>query len=53
MTFEDGSSSNNLVKVPNQRLEEWDNEHDAAGKSLVHGVVVNPKHEIESSAAVV
>jgi hypothetical protein len=50
--FEDGSSSHALVKVPNSELEEWDKTHDAHGRLLVQGVVVNTKTEgTESSQA--
>ena len=55
MTFEDGSSSHTLVRVPYNELEAWENNHDAVGRttgrdttghdSNVHGVVVETKNE--------
>ncbi|KAK8205615.1 hypothetical protein M8818_004791 [Zalaria obscura] len=36
LEFEDGSSSHHLIKVPNDKLEQWNSTHDAAGRLLIH-----------------
>lgn len=50
--LDDGSSSNALVKVPTNALARWEEEHDAAGRSIVHGVRVQPKSEDHPSGQV-
>jgi hypothetical protein len=45
IVLEDGSSTNSLVKVALRDLENWEQNHDEAGRVVVTGVRVETKNE--------
>ncbi|KAG9680521.1 amino acid transporter, partial [Aureobasidium melanogenum] len=45
IVLEDGSSTNSLVRVALNDLEQWSRTHDAAGRLVVTGVEVKAKNE--------
>lgn len=41
VVLEGGATTHRLVKVPNEKLADWDEQHDATGKAILHQINVS------------